>query len=76
MLVTNIKPDHKDLILRKIENVNSELSECENPELVASISVGVAFGNENIAMREVFKKADDALYDVKQNGRSACKIAD
>ncbi len=76
VLVTNIKPDHRDLILRKIENVNSELSECENPELVASISVGVAFGNENIAMREVFKKADDALYDVKQNGRSSCKFAE
>ena len=76
VLATKLLPEHADLIKRKIESANAELAESDDPELVASISVGVAFGNADSLLKSVFKRADNALYDVKKNGRNGCAFAD
>ena len=76
MLVTKVNPEHTALIERKVGNVNAELAVPDDPELAASISVGVAFGDENALIKNVFKRADNALYDVKQSGRGGCKFAE
>lgn len=76
VLVTKVNAEHADLIKRKISAVNSELMSSEDPEIAASISVGVAFGNDEVIFKGVFKRADNALYDVKKGGRSGCKFAE
>lgn len=75
VLATKVKPEHSELLKRKIDSVNAELAVPEDPELIASISVGIAFGNAESSIKQVFKRADNALYNVKKNGRSGCEFA-
>ena len=42
---------------------------------LASVSVGVAFGDRLAPGGDLFKEADTALYEVKGTGRRGCKIA-
>ena len=76
VLATKLTPEHTELLGRKLEAVNAELAEAEDPELAASISVGVAFGNADSALKNVFKRADNALYDIKRSGRGGCSFAE
>lgn len=76
VLATKLKPEHSDLIKRKLDCVNAELAVSDDPELAASISVGVAFGNADSSLKNVFKRADNALYDIKHSGRGGFKFAE
>jgi len=61
-----------DLIRGKIERVNDKLLHPAGDLPPISVSVGVAFGTEGITAGELSKKADLALYQVKENGRCGC----
>ena len=50
--------------------MNQILKENEEGLPPISISAGVAFGKEGITIDELFKNADKALYEVKENGRN------
>ena len=76
VLATKLTPEHSQLIKEKLDNVNAELAVCDDPELVTSISVGVAFGNSENALKSVSKRADNALYEIKRSGRGGCKFAE
>ena len=76
VIMTKVGPAHSDMIRRKIDAVNGKLLGADDASLVASISVGVAFGNEKNGVKSVFKRADNALYEVKNNGRSGCKFVE
>ena len=65
----------RDLIKEKIERVNGELQKGDLDTPPTSISVGVAFGAKEPGM-QVYKKADGALYTVKENGRCGCAFAE
>ena len=71
---------HEDLtgydIKKKIDSVNAELAKPEDPEIAASVSVGVAFGGDDVSIRTVFKRADNALYEVKREGGGDCRFAE
>ena len=60
----------KALIENKVIEMNQILKENEEGLPPISISVGVAFGKEGITIDELFKNADKALYEVKENGRN------
>ena len=64
-------PSMKDLIARKINLINEKLQK-PNDEGVPPVtcSVGVAFGRVGLDVSELFKRADNALYKTKQNGRN------
>lgn len=63
------------LIREKVEQINNELGESMDGVPATSVSVGVAFGNiEN--GDALYKRADEALYRVKENGRHGCAFAD
>ncbi len=64
-------PDQKDLIIRKISDINDSIGVPIGNIPAISISVGAAFGR-NLKPEDVFKKADKALYESKENGRSCC----
>ena len=56
----------------KITTVNNELY-CPMDDLPAvSLSVGVAFSDRDNPGESIFKDADKALYEVKQNGKHGC----
>ena len=59
-------------IIEKISRINEELSGLHDIKNV-SVSVGVAFSE--VGYNEtLFKNADEALYQVKENGRHGCRI--
>ena len=63
------------LIEEKINLINDELQKGDLDTPPTSISVGVAFGVDEPGM-QIYKKADKALYTVKENGRCGCAFAD
>lgn len=61
----------KELITRKINQLNEKLMNPNDESLPSiSCSAGVAFGKYGVAVSELFKRADRALYDSKENGRN------
>ena len=64
----------EDLIEEKIAKINSGLAEISDGLPAASVSVGVAYGNEADDMRQLFENADKALYHRKQAGRKGCSF--
>ena len=71
VIMTRADASMKDLIKRKVDMINEKMASTEGEDVPpASCSVGVAFGQENITVSEVFKRADEALYNAKENGRN------
>lgn len=62
-----------NIIKQKILTVNEKLMKIKDGIKPVSISVGVAFGKEGFS-EELFKKADKALYIVKEKGKRGCEI--
>lgn len=65
----------KDLISKKVEMININLAKTDEqgvPPL--SCSVGVAFGRVGLSTSELFKRADSALYEAKEDGRKNVKF--
>ena len=62
----------KDLITRKVNMINEKLNKAEEESGIPSLScsVGVAFGRVGVRTSELFKRADSALYNAKENGRN------
>ena len=65
----------RDVIKEKIDRINGELQKGDLDTPPTSISVGVAFGADEPGL-QIYKKADQALYTVKENGRCGCAFAD
>lgn len=61
----------KDVIKSKIERVNQKLALLE--ERKVSVSVGVAFSDCGFT-KELYDKADKALYMVKEKGKRGCEV--
>ena len=64
-------PECRELIEQKINLINEELQKGDLNTPPTSISVGVAFGEDEPGM-QIYKRADMALYSVKGNGRCGC----
>ena len=65
----------KNLITQKVNDINSTLAKLEEFGTV-SISVGGAFREEETDAEILVKKADTALYNVKEHGKRGCKFYD
>ena len=62
----------KEVIRGKLRRANEELKDCEGlPPL--SLSTGAAFGEGKVS-EELFKNADNVLYDTKKNGRGGIRF--
>lgn len=75
IIMSDITPANEDVIRRKIEDFNDALLHPTDGLPAVSISVGVAFAEKGYD-EEVFKKADEALYRIKNGGRNGCGFAD
>lgn len=58
-----------DLIVSKIEKINSELADTGDGLPAISASVGVAHGSKVGNAEHLFEKTDEAMYHSKQNGK-------
>lgn len=71
IIMEDVQADKTDIIRQKIERINWALQHPQNDLPKFSLSVGVAF-SENGYDDELFRHADQALYQTKENGRCGC----
>lgn len=74
VIVTGVVKKHGTAIQEKINWINEELSVPTDDVPAVSLSVGVAFADGKREADNIFEKADQALYQVKKNGRCGCVI--
>lgn len=74
VIVTDMVKKHGAAIREKINWINEELSVPADDVPAVSLSVGVAFADGRREADKIFEKADQALYQVKKNGRNGCVI--
>lgn len=73
VIVTEATPDMRPVIEKKIKSINDKLQNPSNDLPKVSLSVGGAF-SANGFEDTLYKKADKALYEVKENGRCGCRF--
>ena len=74
VIVTDMVKKNGAAIREKINWINEELSVPADGVPAVSLSVGVAFADGKQEAERIFEKADQALYQVKKNGRNGCVI--
>lgn len=70
-ILPNCDASAANAIKKKIERINKRLSQLA--EHFVSISVGVAFSDNGFS-KELYDKADKALYIVKERGKCGCEV--
>jgi diguanylate cyclase (GGDEF)-like protein len=75
VIVTDISPNLKDILINKITNMNHTLQNPEDDLPKTSLSVGIAFSSHGFT-DTLFQNADQALYKVKENGRCGFSISE
>ena len=73
VIVVDINREGLEAVRKKIENINHALLNPVGNLPQISLSVGGAF-SENGFGDDLYKKADEALYAVKENGRCGCRF--
>ena len=73
VIVVDITTDARNVIRKKINHMNHILMNPEDGLPQVSLSVGGAF-SQNGFEDDLYKKADEALYEVKENGRCGCRF--
>lgn len=72
VIMKEVKAKAGEAILRKIRSINELLAGIKELSNV-SVSAGAALSDEGYS-KDLYEKADKALYYVKDHGRSGCKI--
>ena len=70
VLVENIDDAMDNSIVERMNKINAILSAHNEKMPSFSLSIGIAHGDEDDTTDSLFKKADNALYKVKQSGKS------
>ena len=72
VLMVHIPESPRGLIETKIDMINGDLQKTDDGVPAISLSIGIAYDPEGQEPDEMFRRADAALYHVKQHGRSGC----
>ena len=72
VFMVNLKDSPEELIRRKVDQINEALADTSDGSPAVSMSVGIAIGDGETDSQELFRRADTALYYVKENGRNGC----
>lgn len=67
VIMTNVSMDVRDVIVSKVELVNTMLAEDSDELPLVTLSVGAAFSTEGMTDKEIYRAANDALMDAKQS---------
>jgi diguanylate cyclase (GGDEF)-like protein len=73
VIVMDVDVDKNELIADKMLQINHSLQEPDDNLPSVSLSIGITF-SKNGYEEGLFKKADQALYRAKENGRSCCQL--
>lgn len=73
VIVVDITEEMKEVIREKIGNINNVLRNPAGELPQVSLSVGGAFSESGFE-DTLYKRADEALYAVKENGRCGCRF--
>lgn len=73
VIVTEVMPEMEEVIGKKILSVNETLKNPSDGLPEVSLSVGGAFSSKGYS-DDLYKKADSALYEVKEHGRCGCRF--
>ena len=60
---------NRDMITRRVQQINEALSDTKDGLPAVSVSVGAAYGGQAKSVAEWFKQVDSALYETKRRGR-------
>lgn len=74
VIMTEMTVENSQVISRKVSELNEILMNPDDDLPAVSLSVGVAFVEEG-CNEAAFKKADKALYQIKNGGRCGCGFA-
>lgn len=67
VIMTNVSMDVRDVIVNKVELVNTMLAEDSDELPLVTLSVGAAFSTEGMTDKEIYRAANDALMDAKKS---------
>ena len=73
VILPNVTVDLSMIIEKKITELNDILMHPNDGLPQVSLSVGGAFSESGFT-DDLYKKADEALYEVKENGRCGCRF--
>lgn len=73
VIMVHTEPAHGDLIRGKVAQINGTLIRAEGGLPTVHVSCGVAYGGA-VSPQEIYKRADAALYRVKNRGGAGCEI--
>ena len=76
LLMNKVNPIHRELIQQKIARINNELQNPRENFPACSISVGVAFGDPELTLKDMMQLADDAMYCVKYSTKCGVAFAE
>lgn len=74
VIMVHTDPSHAELVTSKVARINEILGRGEDGLPPISLSCGVTFGDESQDTEAIFKRADAALYAVKDAGGHGCRI--
>lgn len=72
----NIIPEASGSIEESIRRINRRLMKEKSDVIMPSVSAGLAFGREEDDFPSLYKRADEALYHMKESGRGGCMPAE
>ncbi len=75
VIMTNCTEELRPVIQEKIDAMNQKLQNPDDGLPKVSLSIGIAFSDSGFP-DDLYKKADSALYIVKENGRCGCHFYD
>lgn len=73
IIMTEIEQKQKEVIEKKVQEMNRKLQNPEDGLPPVSLSVGISFSREGFS-EDLYKNTDQALYYVKENGRNGWKF--
>ncbi|MBS5112771.1 MAG: GGDEF domain-containing protein [Coprobacillus cateniformis] len=72
-IIAIIEPQSEEVIFDYYQSIINKLEQYD--DILTTISIGVAFSKQGMSYDDIYRKADNALYDVKNHGRNGCRIA-
>ncbi len=72
--IPSLPKEHIRYIKERIQDINGYLTTLEKPYPQFSLSVGIAFSQRGDSFHQVYTRADQALYIVKEHGRCGCRV--
>lgn len=76
VFIANTDDDQRQIIIDRVAQINAELADSSDSLPPVSVSVGAVMGSEDTDAKELFEKADRALYERKRNGKNGITFSE